>query len=61
MITTTYNLIRTDPDTSIKIYEAIAEDGKSYRSCSENDEEFKEWVAAGNTPGQTVYKLTNRT
>ena len=61
MITTTYNLIRTDPDTSIKIYEAIAEDGKSYRSCSENDEEFKEWVAAGNTPGQTVKKLTNRT
>ena len=51
MITTTYNLIRTDSDTSIKIYEAIAEDGKSYRSCSENDEEFKEWVAAGNTPG----------
>tara|TARA_B100001778_G_C17989571_1_gene362906 strand:+ start:301 stop:456 length:156 start_codon:yes stop_codon:yes gene_type:complete len=51
MITTTYNLIRTDPDTSIKIYEAIAEDGKSYKSCSEDNKEFKEWVAAGNTPG----------
>ena len=51
MITTTYNLIYTNPDTSEKVYEAIAEDGKSYRSCSENDEEFKEWVAAGNTPG----------
>ena len=51
MITTTYNLIRTDPDTSIKIYEAIVEDGKSYKSCSEENKEFKEWVAAGNTPG----------
>ena len=38
-------------DTSIKIYEAIAEDGKSYKSCSEENKEFKEWVAAGNTPG----------
>ena len=61
MITTTYNLIYTNPETSEKVYEAIADDGKSYRSCSENDEEFKEWVEAGNTPGQTVNKLTNRT
>ena len=51
MITTTYNLIHTNPDTSEKIYEAIAEDGKSYKSCTENNEEFKKWVAAGNTPG----------
>ena len=27
------------------------DDGKSYLSCSEDNEEFKEWVAAGNTPG----------
>ena len=51
MITTTYNLIYTNPETSEKVYEAIADDGKSYRSCSENDKEFKEWVEAGNTPG----------
>ena len=61
MITTTYNLIYTNPDTSEKVYEAIADDGKSYKSCSEHNEEFKEWVAAGNTPGQTDKKLTTRT
>ena len=51
MITTTYNLIYTNPETGEKIYEAIYDDGKSYSSCSENNEEFKKWVAAGNTPG----------
>ena len=58
---TTYNLIYTNSETGEKIYEAIYDDGKSYSSCAENNEEFKEWVAAGNTPGQTVNKLTNRT
>ena len=57
----TYNLLYTDSDTGKKIYEKVSADGKSYSSCSEDNEEFKEWVAAGNTPGQTVYKLTNRT
>ena len=56
-----YKLLRTDDFTGKKIYEKINDDGKSYLSCSEDNEEFKEWVAAGNTPGQTVYKLTNRT
>ena len=56
-----YKLLRTDDFTGKKIYEKIDDDGKSYLSCSEDNEEFKEWVAAGNTPGQTVNKLTNRT
>ena len=56
-----YKLLRTDDFTGKKIYEKIDDDGKSYLSCSEDNEEFKEWVAAGNTPGQTVKKLTNRT
>ena len=56
-----YKLLRTDDFTGKKIYEKIDDDGKSYSSCSEDNEEFKEWVAAGNTPGQTVNKLTTRT
>ena len=46
----TYNLLYTDSDTGKKIYEKVSADGKSYSSCSEDNEEFKEWVAAGNTP-----------
>ena len=57
----TYKLLRTDDFTGKKIYEKIDDDGKSYLSCSEDNEEFKEWVAAGNTPGQTVQKLTTHT
>ncbi len=56
-----YKLLRTDDFTGKKIYEKIDDDGKSYLSCSEDNEEFKEWVAAGNTPGQTVQKLTTHT
>ena len=46
-----YKLLRTDDFSGKKIYEKIDDDGKSYLSCSEDNEEFKEWVAAGNTPG----------
>ena len=49
MITTTYNLIYTNPDTSEKVYEAIADDGKSYKSCSEDNEELKEYLTGGTT------------
>ncbi len=45
-----YKLLRTDDLTGKKIYEQIEDDNKSYFSCSENDEGFKNWVAAGNTP-----------
>ena len=48
---TTYNLIYTNPETGEQVYEAVSDDGKSYSSCSEENKEFKEWVAAGNTPG----------
>tara|TARA_Y100000114_G_scaffold87765_1_gene81150 strand:- start:74 stop:229 length:156 start_codon:yes stop_codon:yes gene_type:complete len=45
-----YKLIHTDSDTGKKIYAKIEDDGKSYLSCSEDNEDFKEWVAKGNTP-----------
>ena len=33
-----------------KIYSKIENDDKSYSSCSEHNQDFKDWVAAGNTP-----------
>ena len=45
-----YKLLRTDDLTNKKIYEKIEDDGKSYSSCSEDNPDFKEWVAEGNTP-----------
>lgn len=42
-----------DPDTitpeSTKIYLRIEDDGSQSISCSEHDEDFKAWVAEGNT------------
>tara|TARA_B100000287_G_scaffold293872_1_gene277185 strand:- start:437 stop:583 length:147 start_codon:yes stop_codon:yes gene_type:complete len=43
-----YKLLYTENGT--KIYAKIEDDEKSYLSCSENNEDFKDWVAAGNTP-----------
>jgi len=45
-----YKLLRTDKVTNKKIYEKIEDDGKSYLSCNEDNPDFKEWVAEGNTP-----------
>ena len=36
-----YKLLRTDDFTGKKIYEKIDDNGKSYLSCSEDNEEFK--------------------
>ena len=33
-----------------KIYSKIEDDNKSYLSCSEHNQDFKDWVALGNTP-----------
>ena len=44
-----YKLLRTYEPTNKKIYAKIEDDGKSYLSCSEDNEDFKEWVAEGNT------------
>ena len=55
------DLIKPEP---LKIYLRIEDDGSQSISCSEDDKDFKAWVAEGNTPeaaDQTVYKLTNRT
>ena len=49
-----YKLLRTleavGETEGKKIYAKIEDDGKSYLSCSEDDEDFKKWVAEGNTP-----------
>ena len=45
-----YKLLHTDDLIGKKIYEKIESDNKSYLSCSEDDQNFKDWVAAGNTP-----------
>lgn len=43
MTTLKYKYIQTNEDNK-KIYEKIDTDGKSYSSCTEDNEEFKEWV-----------------
>ena len=45
-----YKLLFTNPETNKKLYAQIEDDGKSYLSCSEDNENFKEWVEEGNTP-----------
>ena len=47
-----YKLITTNEETNKKIYAVIDTDGKSYSSCSEDNEDFKKWVADGGTVGQ---------
>tara|TARA_R110000823_G_C15898041_1_gene496672 strand:+ start:1402 stop:1566 length:165 start_codon:yes stop_codon:yes gene_type:complete len=44
-----YKLIFINEETNKKIYAAIDTDGKSYSSCSEDNKDFKKWVAEGNT------------
>ena len=48
MTTLKYKYLQTNEDGK-KIYEKIDIDGKSYSSCTEDNEEFKEWKAEGNT------------
>tara|TARA_X000001388_G_scaffold65527_1_gene52021 strand:- start:52 stop:213 length:162 start_codon:yes stop_codon:yes gene_type:complete len=48
MTTLKYTYIQTNEDNK-KIYEKIDTDGKSYSSCTEDNKEFKEWVADGGT------------
>ena len=43
----TENAIKTEGK---KIYLKIEDDGSQYISCNEDDEDFKAWVAEGNTP-----------
>jgi hypothetical protein len=45
-----YKLLRTYEPTNKKIYAKIEDDGKSYSSCTEDNQDFVDWVAAGNTP-----------
>ena len=48
MITLRYEYIETNYQNK-KIYAKISSDGKSYSSCSEDNEEFKEWKVNGGT------------
>tara|TARA_S200002703_G_scaffold147415_1_gene143258 strand:+ start:737 stop:898 length:162 start_codon:yes stop_codon:yes gene_type:complete len=43
-----YTYIQTNEDNK-KIYAVINTDGKSYSSCSEDNEDFKKWVLDGGT------------
>ena len=43
-----YEYIETNEDNK-KIYAVISSDGNSYSSCSEDNEEFKEWKENGGT------------
>ena len=46
MITLRYEYLRTNENNK-KIYAVISSDGNSYSSCSEDNEEFKKWIAEG--------------
>ncbi len=48
MTTLKYKYIQTNSDNK-KIYAKIDTDGKSYSSCSEDNEDFKKWVLDGGT------------
>ena len=48
MITLRYDYIETN-DEGKKIYAKISNDGISYSSCSEDNEEFIQWIADGGT------------
>lgn len=43
-----YEYIETNEENK-KIYAKISSDGNSYSSCSEDNEEFKEWKENGGT------------
>ena len=43
-----YKLLSTED--GIKIYARIDDDGKCRVTCTENNPEFKAWLAEGNTP-----------
>jgi hypothetical protein len=38
------------PPKNNQIYQRIEDDGKVYVTCNGNNQDFKDWVAAGNTP-----------
>jgi len=48
MATLKYTYLETNSDNK-KIYAKIDTDGNSYSSCSEDNEEFKEWKENGGT------------
>jgi len=48
MITLRYEYLETNHENK-KIYAKISSDGNSYSSCSEDNEEFKEWKEKGGT------------
>ena len=45
-----YKKLSLLPPTNHQIYQRIEDDGKVYITCNEHNQDFKDWVAAGNTP-----------
>ena len=43
-----YKLIATED--GVKIYAKIDDDGKCRLTCTEDYQEFKDWIESGNTP-----------
>jgi len=44
-----YKLLTTN-ENGVKIFSRIDDDGKCRVTCTEDNPEFKAWVAQGNTP-----------
>jgi hypothetical protein len=48
-----YKLLKTNED-GVKIYARIDDDGLCRFTCTEDNPEFKDWVAEGNTPAENT-------
>ena len=55
-----YKLLKITED-NVKIYARIDDDGKCRVTCTEDNPEFKAWLAAGNTPEPADEQHINRT
>ena len=45
-----FKILSKSGEDEVQIYARIDDDGKCRLTCTEDYPEFKEWVAAGNTP-----------
>ena len=45
-----YKKLANTPPVSEQIYARVEDDGKIYVTCNGDNPDFKDWLAAGNTP-----------